>query len=319
MTRPLKVALAGAGAFGLKHLDALKLIDGVEVVSLVGRELDKTKEAAAKYGVGHVTTELADTLKLPGLDAVILATPTQMHAAQAIQCLQAGVHVQVEIPLADSLRDAYAVVELQRKTGLVAMVGHTRRFNPSHQWVRQRITAGEFAIQQMDVQTYFFRRTNMNALGQPRSWTDHLLWHHAAHTVDLFAYQCGSPIVKAHAMQGPIHPSLGIAMDMSIQLKAANGAICTLSLSFNNDGPLGTFFRYIGSTGTYIARYDDLFTGKDEKIDVSKVDVSLNGIELQDREFIAAIREGREPNASVAQVLPCYEVLHDLDRQLAAG
>jgi 2-hydroxy-4-carboxymuconate semialdehyde hemiacetal dehydrogenase len=317
--KTLKVALAGAGAFGLKHLDALKLIDGVEVISLVGRELDKTREAAAKYGVGHVTTDLADTLKLPGLDAVILATPTQMHAAQALQCLKAGVHVQVEIPLADSLRDAYAVVDMQQKAGLVAMVGHTRRFNPSHQWVRQRITAGEFAIQQMDVQTYFFRRTNMNALGQPRSWTDHLLWHHAAHTVDLFAYQCGSPIVQAHAMQGPIHPALGIAMDMSIQLKAANGAICTLSLSFNNEGPLGTFFRYIGTTGTYLARYDDLFTGKDEKIDVSGVDVSMNGIELQDREFIAAIREGREPNASVAQVLPCYEVLHQLDRQLAAG
>jgi 2-hydroxy-4-carboxymuconate semialdehyde hemiacetal dehydrogenase len=317
--KTLKVALAGAGAFGLKHLDALKLIDGVEVISLVGRELDKTREAAAKYGVGHVTTDLADTLKLPGLDAVILATPTQMHAAQALQCLQAGVHVQVEIPLADSLRDAYAVVDLQQKTGLVAMVGHTRRFNPSHQWVRRRITAGEFAIQQMDVQTYFFRRTNMNALGQARSWTDHLLWHHAAHTVDLFAYQCGSPIVRAHAMQGPIHPALGIAMDMSIQLKAANGAICTLSLSFNNEGPLGTFFRYIGTTGTYLARYDDLYTGKDEKIDVSGVDVSMNGIELQDREFIAAIREGREPNASVAQVLPCYEMLHQLDRQLAAG
>jgi 2-hydroxy-4-carboxymuconate semialdehyde hemiacetal dehydrogenase len=317
--KTLKVALAGAGAFGLKHLDALKLIDGVEVISLVGRELDKTREAAAKYGVGHVTTDLADTLKLPGLDAVILATPTQMHAAQALQCLQAGVHVQVEIPLADSLRDAYAVVDMQQKTGLVAMVGHTRRFNPSHQWVRRRITAGEFAIQQMDVQTYFFRRTNINALGQARSWTDHLLWHHAAHTVDLFAYQCGSPIVQAHAMQGPIHPALGIAMDMSIQLKAANGAICTLSLSFNNEGPLGTFFRYIGTTGTYLARYDDLYTGKDEKIDVSGVDVSMNGIELQDREFIAAIREGREPNASVAQVLPCYEVLHQLDRQLAAG
>ena len=317
--KTLKVALAGAGAFGLKHLDALKLIDGVEVISLVGRELEKTQEAAAKYGVGHVTTDLADTLKLPGLDAVILATPTQMHAAQAIQCLQAGVHVQVEIPLADSLRDAYAVADLQAKTGLVAMVGHTRRFNPSHQWVRRRITAGEFAIQQLDVQTYFFRRTNMNALGQARSWTDHLLWHHAAHTVDLFAYQCGSPIVKASAMQGPIHPVLGIAMDMSIQPKAANGAICTLSLSFNNEGPLGTFFRYIGTTGTYLARYDDLYTGKDEKIDVSGVDVSMNGIELQDREFIAAIREGREPNASVAQVLPCYEVLHQLDRQLAAG
>jgi len=316
MPSPIKVALAGAGAFGLKHLDGIKLIDGVEVVSLVGRELDKTKEAAAIYGVGHVTTDLADSLKLPGLDAVILATPTQMHAAQALQCMEAGKHVQVEIPLADSLKDAEAVAAMQKRTGLVAMGGHTRRFNPSHQFVHKQILAGKFHIYQMDVQTYFFRRTNMNALGQPRSWTDHLLWHHAAHTVDLFAYQCGSPIVKPNALEGPIHPTLGNAMDMSIQLKAANDAICALSLSFNNDGPLGTFFRYIGDSATYIARYDDLFTGKDEKIDVSKVEVSMNGIELQDREFFAAIREGREPNSSVAQVLPCYRVLDELERQL---
>ncbi|ROZ66503.1 Gfo/Idh/MocA family oxidoreductase [Ramlibacter sp. WS9] len=314
----IKVALAGAGAFGIKHLDGIKLIDGVEVVSLVSRDLEKTKEVADKYGIGHVTTDLADSLALKEVDAVILCTPTQMHAAQAMQCMKAGKHVQVEIPLADSLADARAVVAMQKETGLVAMCGHTRRFNPSHQFVHKRIEAGEFNIHQMDVQTYFFRRTNMNALGQPRSWTDHLLWHHAAHTVDLFAYQCGSPVVKANALQGPIHPSLGIAMDMSIQLKAANGAICTLSLSFNNEGPLGTFFRYIGDSATYIARYDDLFNGKEEKIDVSKVDVSMNGIELQDREFFAAIKEGREPNASVAAVLPCYEVLHQLEQQLNA-
>ncbi|MEO5669386.1 MAG: Gfo/Idh/MocA family oxidoreductase [Ramlibacter sp.] len=318
MSKNIKVALAGAGAFGIKHLDGIKLIDGVEVVSLVSRELEKTKEVASKYGIGHVTTNLADSLALKEVDAVILCTPTQMHADQAIQCMKAGKHVQVEIPLADSLKDAQAVVALQTQTGLVAMCGHTRRFNPSHQFVHKKIQAREFNIHQMDVQTYFFRRTNMNALGHPRSWTDHLLWHHAAHTVDLFAYQCGSPIVKANAVQGPIHPVLGIAMDMSIQLRAANGAICTLSLSFNNEGPLGTFFRYIGDTATYIARYDDLFNGKEEKIDVSKVDVSMNGIELQDREFFAAIREGREPNSSVAQVLPCYEVLHQLEQQLAA-
>ena len=314
----IKVALAGAGAFGIKHLDAIKLIDGVEVVSLVSRERAKTQEVADKYGIKHVTTDLADSLALKEVDAVILCTPTQMHAEQSIACLKAGKHVQVEIPLADSLAGAESVVELQKKTRLVAMCGHTRRFNPSHQYVHNKIQAGEFHIQQMDVQTYFFRRTNMNALGQARSWTDHLLWHHAAHTVDLFAYQAGAPIVKANAIQGPIHPTLGIAMDMSIQLKAANGAICTLSLSFNNDGPLGTFFRYIGDTATYIARYDDLYNGKDEKIDVSKVAVSMNGIELQDREFFAAIREGREPNASVAQVLPCYRTLHQLEQQLAA-
>ena len=316
MSKTIKVALAGAGAFGIKHIEAIQNIDGVEVVSLVSRDLGKTREVAAKYGIAHTSIDLADSLARPEVDAVILCTPTQMHAAQTIACLQAGKHVQCEIPLADTLTGAQQVVAMQKSTGLVAMAGHTRRFNPSHQWLRQKIKAGEFNIQQLDVQTYFFRRSNINALGQARSWTDHLLWHHAAHTVDLFAYQCGSPIVRANAVQGPIHPVLGIAMDMSIQLKAANGAICTLSLSFNNDGPLGTFFRYIGDTGTYLARYDDLFTAKDEKIDVSKVAVSMNGIELQDREFFAAIREGREPNASVAQVLACYQVLHDLEQQL---
>ena len=313
----MKVVLAGAGAFGQKHLDAMKLIGDIEVVSLVGRDLEATRATAEKYGVGHVTTELAEAIAQPGVDAVILCTPTQMHAEQALLCMRAGKHVMVEIPLADSWADSQAVAALQRETGLVCMVGHTRRFNPSHQWVRQRITAGEFNIQQMDVQTFFFRRTNMNALGQPRSWTDHLLWHHAAHTVDLFRYQTGGEIVAANALQGPIHPVLGIAMDMSIQLKSSTGAICTLSLSFNNDGPLGTFFRYIGDTGTYIARYDDLLDGKNNAIDVSQVDVSMNGIELQDREFFAAIREGREPNGSVQQVLACYQTLHQLEQQLA--
>ena len=318
-TKAIKVALAGAGAFGIKHLDGIQNIAGVEVVSLISRELGKTREVAAKYGIGHVSTDLADSLALPEVDAVILCTPTQMHASQTLACLKAGKHVQVEIPLCDVLADGEEVARVSQASGLVAMCGHTRRFNPSHQWMHNKIKAGEFSIQQLEVQTYFFRRSNINALGQARSWTDHLLWHHAAHTVDLFAYQCGSPVVQANALQGPIHPALGIAMDISIQLKAANGAICTLSLSFNNDGPLGTVFRYIGDTGTYLARYDDLFTGKGEKIDVSQVAVSMNGIELQDREFFAAIQEGRQPNSSVGQVMGCYRVLHRLEQQLNAA
>ncbi len=312
----MRIALAGAGAFGEKHLDGLKLIDGVEIVSIISRTAEQAAAVAAKYGAKHSSTELEDALARDDVDAVILCTPTQMHASQAIACMNAGKHVQVEIPLADSWADSEAVLAKSRETGLTCMVGHTRRFNPSHQYVHNRIKAGEFNVQQMDVQTYFFRRRNINAKGEARSWTDHLLWHHAAHTVDLFAYQAGK-IVKANALQGPIHPELGIAMDMSIQLLSESGAICTLSLSFNNDGPLGTYFRYIGDTGTYLARYDDLFTGKEEQIDVSKVDVSMNGIELQDREFISAIREGREPNSSVGKVLDCYRVLGDLEKQLA--
>jgi len=312
----MKAILAGAGAFGVKHLDGIKKIEGVEVTCLVGRTLAPTQEVAARYGIEHAFTDLAEALEVPDVEAVILCTPTQMHAAQAIQCMRAGKHVQVEIPLADSWADAQEVKRVQEETGLICMVGHTRRFNPSHQWINQRIRRGELRIQQMDVQTYFFRRRNINAAGDPRSWTDHLLWHHAAHTVDLFQYQTGEKVIAVSGFEGPHHEELGIAMDMSLQMKTESGAILTLSLSFNNDGPLGTFFRYICDNGTYLARYDDLFTGNEESVDVSNVDVSMNGIELQDREFFSAIKEGREPNSSVAAVLDCYRVLNDVEKQL---
>ncbi|MGB3795301.1 MAG: Gfo/Idh/MocA family oxidoreductase [Alteraurantiacibacter sp.] len=313
----MKIALAGGGAFGEKHLDGLKNIDGVEVVSLVGRTQDKTQAMADKYGIAQATTNYEEMLENDAVDAVILCTPTQMHADQAIKAMDAGKHVEVEIPMADSWADAKAVDAKQKETGLVCMAGHTRRFNPSHQYVKDRIDAGEFNILSMDVETFFFRRENKNAKGEARSWTDHLLWHHSAHTIDIFQYMTGAKVVKANILQGPQHPDLGIAMDQSIQMKTDKGQILTLALSFNNDGPLGTFFRYIGDTATYIARYDDLVDGREEAIDLSGVDVpSTNGIELQDREFISAIREGREPNSSVAQVLDCYRVIGELAESL---
>ena len=312
----MKVCLAGHGAFGIKHLEAMAKIPDIEVISLAGSNKASASEVAKQWKIPHATDDLAESLALPGLDAVILTTPTQMHAAQGELCMRAGKHVMIEIPMADSVADSERLVRVQKETGVIAMAGHTRRFNPSHQWIHRRVAAGELKILQMDVQTYFFRRTNTNALGKPRSWTDHLLWHHACHTVDLFAYQTGEAISKSYALQGPKQPTLGIAMDMSIGLAVSSGAICTLSLSFNNDGPLGTFFRYICDNGTFIARYDELLDGKNNPIDVSHVDVSLNGIELQDREFFAAIREHREPNASVAQVLGAMQTLGRLERQL---
>jgi len=314
----MKIALAGQGAFGIKHLEAIRSIPGIDVVSLAGGSVDSTREVAEKWKIPHWTTDLAESLKQPGIEAVILTTPTQMHARQGVECMRAGKHVMIEIPIADNLADAGMLVKVQKETGVVAMGGHTRRFNPSHQWIHNRIVKGELKLQHLVVQTFFFRRTNTNALGKPRSWTDHLLWHHACHTVDLFDYQTGQGATHAHAMEGPHHPDLGIAMDMSIQLKNKAGQLCTLALSFNNEGPLGTFFRYICDNGTYIARYDDLMDNKESPIDLSGVAVSMNGIELQDREFFAAIAEKREPNASVAQVLPAMETLDRLEKTLKA-
>jgi 2-hydroxy-4-carboxymuconate semialdehyde hemiacetal dehydrogenase len=316
MGEAMKICLVGEGAFGKKHLAGLKNIDDVEVAALVGGDAAATEALAAEHGIAHWTLDLQEGLGQPGIEAAILATPTPIHASQAIEVMRAGKHVEIEIPMADSLADAEQVVAVQRETGLIAMAGHTRRFNPSHQWIHRKIVAGELTLQHLDVQTYFFRRTNTNAEGKPRSWTDHLLWHHACHTVDLFQYQTGEVASEVMAMQGPMHPELGIAMDMNLGMRTPGGAMCSLSLSFNNDGPFGTFFRYICDNGTYIARYDDLVDGRENPIDVSTVDVSLSGIELQDREFISAIRDNREPNGSVAQVLPAMQTLHRLEQAL---
>jgi 2-hydroxy-4-carboxymuconate semialdehyde hemiacetal dehydrogenase len=310
----MKICIAGQGAFGIKHIEAIQKISGIEIATLAGGSPDSTDEVAKKYDIPHWSTKLEECLAQPGVEAAILATPTQMHARQGIQCMRAGKHVQIEIPVADNLADTEELARIQKETGLVCMGGHTRRFNPSHQWVRKKILAGELKVQQMDVQTYFFRRKNINAAGNPRSWTDHLLWHHAAHTIDLFQYQAGENISDCYAVQGPIHPQLNIAMDMGIVARTPSGAMLTLSLSFNNDGPLGSFFRYICDNGTFKAFYDDLSDGKDNKIDVSKVDVSMDGIELEDREFIAAIKEKREPNGSLQQLLPCMHVLGKLEK-----
>ncbi|MCV2882287.1 Gfo/Idh/MocA family oxidoreductase [Actibacterium sp. XHP0104] len=311
----MRICVAGAyGAFGIKHLDALAAIEGVQITSVMGPTRAKIDALAAERGIGHAATDLAECLARDDVDAVILATPTQLHAEQAIACMRAGKPVMVEIPMADSLADSEAIVRVQEETGVLCMAGQVRRFNPSHQWIHNKIAAGELKVQQMDVQTYFFRRSNMNAKGEPRSWTDHLLWHHACHTVDLFQYQTGEVVSEAFGLEGPHHPELGIAMDMSIGMKTPSGAICTLSLSFNNDGPLGTFFRYICDNGTYIARYDDLFDGYDKPVDLSGVAVSSNGIELIDREFIAAITEGREPNGSAQQVLDAMRTLDRIEK-----
>jgi 2-hydroxy-4-carboxymuconate semialdehyde hemiacetal dehydrogenase len=313
----VRIAVVGEGAFGAKQLESLAAVEGARVVRLAGADAGATEALAARFGVPSWSLGLEVCLATDEIDALVLATPTPLHAAQAIQCLEAGKAVQVEIPMADNLADAERLAQVAARAGRVAMAGHTRRFNPSHQWIRRSLAEGRLTLRQMDVQAHFLRRTNTNALGHPRSWTDHLLWHHAAHTVDLFMHQTGEAVSVARAIQGPLHPKLGIAMDMSAQLKTASGVLCTLSLSFNNDGPFGSTFRYICDEGAYVARYDALVDGWGKPIDISGVAEATDGVQLQDHEFVAAIREGREPRSSVHAVLPAYRVLDQLARDLA--
>lgn len=315
----MKLILVGPGAFGAKHLDALSAIEDVEVVSVVGPNSKQANELARNYGIGAIDTSLESALDRPGIDAAIISSPSHLHASQASACLRAGKHVSVEIPAGVNWSEIAALAELARGVDRICAVGHTRRYNPPHQWIRRKVEASEFSIQHLHAQTFFLRRANINALGEPRDWTDHLLWHHAAHTVDLFLHQTNEQIIEANILAGPIDEELGIALDMSIQMQTEQGKLLTLALSFNNDGPLGTVFRYIGDTGTYVARYDELWTGNDEKVDLSEISVSADGIELQDRDFINCVREDAAPVSSIQNVLPSYEWLRDLEIQLLNG
>jgi 2-hydroxy-4-carboxymuconate semialdehyde hemiacetal dehydrogenase len=312
----VKVCVAGEGAFGGVHLQSLAKLDGVEVVSLAGGVASATQQLASRWRIPHWSTSLEECLAQPGIEAVILATPTPLHAEQAVRCLQAGKHVLVEIPMADSLGDAQRVVRAQRESGRIAMVGHTYRFTPGHRWLRGRLACGELQLQHLHVQCWFLRRSNTNMFGQPRSWTDHLLWHHACHTVDLFQYLTGELVSETCALQGPAHPDLGIAMDMSISLKTPSGVLCSLSLSFNNDGPLGNTFRFICNRGTFVSQQRDFRDGGGAPIDLAECKEPANPVEGMQREFLAAIGEGREPNASVSQCFNAMQTLDRIDAQL---
>jgi 2-hydroxy-4-carboxymuconate semialdehyde hemiacetal dehydrogenase len=313
----MNVALAGEGAIGRKHAAAIARIEGVAITHLAGGEPLATERFAGDHEIPNWSLDLDELLARPEIDAVVLATPTPLHASQAVRALRAGKHVLVEIPMAESLADANAVVQAAEAAGGIAMVCHTRRFNPSHQWIHDRIVAGELSLQHLIVTTTFFRRRNRNALGEPRSWTDHLLWHHACHTVDLFAYQTGCSPHRVYALEGPPHPDLGIAMDMSIGMQIDAGALCSLALSFNHDGPFGTTFRYVCDNGTYVAHYDELTDGYGQHVDLSAVPGPTDGIERQDREFFEAVAQGREPHSSVRDGLPAMRTLDRLAQALA--
>ena len=315
----MRFCISGNGAMANAHLKAIKAIAGAEVTVLQSRTQEGTQKVASEYGVPVALTNFEEAVSRSDVDAVIITGPTQVHADQAEIAMRAGKHVLIEIPMCDSVADAERIVRVQKETGVTAMAGHVRRFNPSHQLMNQKLRNEGVFLQQLQAHTHFFRRTNMNALGQPRSWVDHLLWHHACHTVDLFAYQTGEEISVVSAVQGPYHPELKIAMDMGIIMQTPKGSICVLSLSFNDEGPIGSPYRYICDKGTWVSFYDDLTDGFGKKLDLAGVAPSMNGFENQDREFIAAIEGKRAPNCSVADALATMKVLGKIEDMLLAN
>jgi 2-hydroxy-4-carboxymuconate semialdehyde hemiacetal dehydrogenase len=308
----MRICLAGTGAMGAIHMKALKKIAGVEVVSLNSRTEETGKAFAAEWGIPHTSTDLEECLDRPGVEATILTTPSSMHADQTVLALSKGKHVQVEIPMSLNLPDAERIVEAASRAGKICMVTHTRRFSSPHREIRRRIQEGSFHLYHMVVQTYFFRRTNLNMHGQPRSWVDNLLWHHACHSVDLAYWVLQEPLFDVWGQKGPDHPELGIPMDMTVAMRSRSGQLFTMAMSFNNKGPFGGFYRYIGEEETYQV-YRDSMTDGDGK------DVPLDGtaaFDRQDVEFTSAVREGREVESSAASCLPAMALLDRIERSM---
>jgi 2-hydroxy-4-carboxymuconate semialdehyde hemiacetal dehydrogenase len=309
----MKICVAGTGAMGVIHMKALSKIAGVEVVSVNSRTAESGKAFAAEWRIPHYSTDLEESLDQPGVDAVILTTPSAMHADQTVMALGRGKHVQVEIPMSLNLPDARRIVDAASRAGTICMVTHTRRFSSPHREIRRRVREGTFHLQHMVVETYFFRRENTNMHGQPRSWVDNLLWHHGCHSVDLAQWILDDPGFVAWGQKGPDHPALGIPMDLTVAMKSKKGPLFSMAMSFNNRGPFGGFYRYIGEEETYKV-YRDSMTDSDGK------EVPLDGtaaFDRQDVEFTSAIREGREPESSARSCLPTMVLLDQIDRAMS--
>ncbi|MEO8258181.1 MAG: Gfo/Idh/MocA family oxidoreductase [Acidobacteriota bacterium] len=309
----MKICLAGTGAMGVIHAKALQKIDGVDVVSIASRTEDSGRKFAQEYGIPFSSTSLEACLDRPGVEAVILTTPSDQHCDQTLLALAKGKHVQVEIPMALNLADSGRMLAASRDAGKTLMVTHTRRFSSPHREIKRRIGEGTFHLQHMVVETYFFRRTNLNMHGQPRSWVDNLLWHHGCHSVDIAQWLLDDPDWDVWGQKGPDHPDLGIPMDLTVAMKSKAGPLFSMAMSFNNKGPFGGFYRYIGEEDTYKVYRDSMTDseGKDVALD------PMPAFDRQDVEFVSAIREGRQPESSAASVVPTMALLDRIDRAMA--
>ena len=308
----MKICLAGTGAMAAVHAKALKRIDGVEIVSVNSREAESGKKFAAEHGVGHSSTDLAECIDRPGVDAVILTTPSAMHADQTVLALSRGKHVQVEIPMSLNLPDARRIVAAAEQSGRICMVTHTRRFSAPHREIKKRIREGTFRLHHLVVETYFFRRTNLNMHGQPRSWVDNLLWHHGCHSIDIAQWALDDANWDVWGQKGPDHPVLGIPLDLTVAMKSQKGPLFTMAMSFNNKGPFGGFYRYIGEEDTYKVYRDSMTDGEGREVALDAV----AAFDRQDVEFTSAIREGRQPESSAASCLPTMVLLDRIDKAM---
>lgn len=312
----MKICMVGEGAQAELHMQALQSIDNVEVVSLAGG-IDADMQAfAQKWDIPHCALDLETCLNQPGVEAVINTGPSQLHAQQTQIAIALGKHVLLEIPLALSLAESEQLAALERDSGLTCMVCHTRHFMTGMRALKQMIFDAELHLHHIVIQTYFFRRVNINRFGDPRTWKDDLLWHHACHAVDMTRWLLEDDALEVMAQVGPNHPQLDIPMDLTIGLKSQKtGAIATIAHSFNNHGEIQTPMRFIAEEETYSFVRGVLSDHQGNEVAKGTPNAA---IVRQNREFFSAIAQQRVPETSFGNCLASMRCLDAAQRCIDA-
>lgn len=313
----MNICLVGYGSIARSHMAALAE-EPVTFHTVMGRLAESTAAFAAEYGFRRQTTDLDEALADPEIDAVLITSPSDIHAEQAEKALRAGKHALVEIPLALNLAEADALDRLAREQQRCLMVCHTQRYYPPLVEARRMVSEGRLHVHHVSVRYGFLRRENVNWKGRRRSWTDNLLWHHGCHAVDTAMWLVGATEATVTSQVALPSHHLNIPLDLDILARTSHDQLIAVSMSYNTKMQFNEYLL-IGEETTLMATPGRLTSPEGVIFEApSESGPGSSSIRDQDREFLAAIREGRTPAISAGAVRPAMAVLQATQDQFNA-
>ncbi|MBT4496884.1 MAG: Gfo/Idh/MocA family oxidoreductase [Gemmatimonadetes bacterium] len=311
----LNICMVGYGGIAVFHAAALRQIEGVQLHTVVGRRPEPTAAFAREWDFSVGTTDYGAALADPEVDAVVLTAPSELHYEMTAAALRAGKHVLVEIPLAMSAQGGRELATLALEVDRRVMVAHTRRFQEGGRFVRDFLTSGKAGkVHQHHSYSFWLRHENVGWTGYQRSWVDDVLFHHGCHAVDFSLFCLDEEVRRVRGELAPLDGKTGTSLDFSMLLRYESEAIATISLSYNaTPGASGQLFICEGGTlevGGAQVRFggEGVFEGAGGGL--------KEGVLEQNREFVAAVRQGRKPACDAGDAVRSLELLQEVYDQM---
>jgi 2-hydroxy-4-carboxymuconate semialdehyde hemiacetal dehydrogenase len=313
----VKLGLVGYGSIARAHVQALAG-EPVTWAWVMGRVPEAAAAFASEFGIPLATGDLSEALRDPTVEAVVITSPSDLHAQQAEEVLRAGKHALVEIPLATRLGDADRLAALARANDRRLMACHTQRYYPTLLEARRYVAEGRLHVYHVSTRYGFLRRENVNWAGRRRSWTDNLLWHHGCHAVDTSLWLLGADEATVQSQTALPSGPLDIPMDLDILMRTPSDQLLAVSMTYNSRLSFNEYLL-IGEETTLLVTSNRLESPDGVLLESSdRSGPSNSPILAQDREFLAAIRENREPALGVAAIRPAMAVLQAVQDQFEA-